>query len=113
MSKVTYITSTETIDGETLDFGIWDNKGRSVGCTVHIERVNIEVREREPDTTFLDMGLLEDGAVYRFRPQSTRDGEKFGASQMERYFKTEEEVYAAVEKYTSKAKDRAIKNFTA
>lgn len=93
----------------TIDFGVADAKGRKIGgYVVHYEGfrkiVEWELWEGSPEVE-----VLREGHVYGFRPQATRNGEPYGASQNTRWFTSKAERDAAVAKYFNSARNAARK----
>lgn len=92
---------------EVRDFGILDAKGRSIGAMAEIGEMEFVVEPnpvqfrgywRNPDFA---------GHWYTFKPGAMRGGQKFGAWQEPRMFRTAEERNAAMEVYFAKAAKRA------
>ena len=97
---------TETRTTTTHDFAAKDKYGRAVGCVV--ETCTIDYVE-EPRTSPYQHSLNTPGRVFAFRPQATRNGERYGPSQSHEEFATAAERDAAVEKYLKGAAKRATK----
>lgn len=96
--------------GRTLhvSFGVEDSKGRAVGADVYIGEVSFSLA---PDSD-ISYYTHAPGAYCYFRPEATRGGKAFGASQPERIFDTPEERDAAIDAYLKDARKRAIRNFS-
>lgn len=96
---------------EHVPFGLRDARGREIGAK--ITRYSCEVVHEEPQLLW---STREDGTPSReagawlcWYPQATRDGSSFGALQNRRYFRTEEEREADIQRYLADAKKRAAK----
>lgn len=108
----------------TQDFGVTDKKGRALGASVALfecDYVQVAVKleqsysgpyvvDADPSEHYCPL-QVEPGHVWGFIPCSTRDGDGFGACQSERYFRSQEERDAAVEKYFKSARNRAVRQF--
>jgi hypothetical protein len=128
----TKITVDAGYTAEHVDFGVTDAKGRTIGAMVHrsvrtfaeIKIVEVAAGEVAPDGTTkpwprkidADTGrenvcysTQEPGAWFRFCPQATRGSASFGASQYDRYYRTEAEREEAVAAYLQAARARAAK----
>ena len=110
-NKRTVIKSAETLDGQTVSFDVWDNKGRDVGCTVHLELLTLE-SVTLTSGTFINEDCPESGELYRWTSRATRGGDSFGGSNSH-YCKSEDEMDSEVEEYIENARKRATKSFTA
>ena len=105
------VQKTYKIDSERreINFGIRDNKGRFVGCQIETGIAEF-IFSTVPDAVTFYPKILPGKYVW-FRPHATRDGRRYGACQVDRYFETTEKMEKAIAKYVEKAKARAIKNF--
>ena len=107
MAATTRTTLTRTT--QTMDFGMFDARGRAVGSYVRAETVLHE----ESTTGYGDTRAA--GTYFTFYPGSMRDGLAFGASQQGYYFDSEAARDVAVIAHFAKAQKRAQRNkkFTA
>lgn len=84
-------------------FADLDKKGRTIGGIVTLREVDMAPGEDQ----YGSYCNMEPGHYFTMTPQATRNGSGYGASQFTRYFKTEAERTAAVEKYFADAAKRA------
>tara|TARA_R110002020_G_scaffold472424_1_gene700400 strand:+ start:42 stop:389 length:348 start_codon:yes stop_codon:yes gene_type:complete len=108
----TVIQSQTHISTQDHSFGVFDNRGRTVGAIIHIQQLEVAALERVNFQTFIDVECPANGVLFQWTPQATRGGGEFGACQHRRVCCTMEEVDAQIGKYLASAKKRAIKNFT-
>ena len=102
-----WVDDSLVISGE---FGIFDKKWRKIGYELHLHEVDlVEIKGENYTGGFWSNKLP--GHYFVFYPQATRDGEKYGACQQDRFFKTKEERDSAVQKYIESAKKRNQSKF--
>lgn len=93
---------------EQRNFGVKDSKGRVVGGRVsRITLTTTPVKSAYAEKSW--RMVIEPGVYHTYEPSATRNGALFGASQRRRWFTTEAECQAAIEKYFSDAAKRAAK----
>lgn len=100
------IINDETYMGsEAHDFNVCDSRGRLIGAVIYYRE--IELVEAAPETR--SWYNHPAGYWYTATMQATRDGKPYGASQTRRWFATEAEREAAVNKYLADARKRVEK----
>jgi hypothetical protein len=100
-------TKTQAINTAIIaeSFGVVDCKGRVIGAHAWTFELDfVEISQDAPSYY-----TMEPGHYFVFCPQAIRDRVSFGAIQRDRYFKTEAERDAAVNKYLIDARKRAVK----
>lgn len=90
---------------EHVAFEIADKRGRQIGARIE----TFEATFTEITDEGFSYYTQAPGHYFGFRPRATRNGEWFGASQRQRYFKTQQERAEAIAKYLADAKKRAAK----
>jgi hypothetical protein len=93
---------------ECRNFDARDSKGRIVGAAALRFTLTAEPIAMRPQKERSCLGLPP-GFYYCYEPGALRDGKGFGAICRMRYFTTEAEREAAVEKYFGGAQKRAAK----
>lgn len=113
-----YCTHEQTEDAaQVRDFGVVDKKGRKLGATCFtgtLVRRGVFLTAEQKANRYGGRGYVCDPAllgklVYWYRPNATRNGVGFGASQQEKEFSTAAERDAAVAKYWKGAERTARK----
>lgn len=92
----------ETQETKSEAFGVRDSKGREIGADVYLYN---NIRSEDHLSRYRDA----EGNPFAYSPQATRDGSKYGASQTTYFFPTQEARDAAVAKYFSGARKRALR----
>ena len=104
MTKTT-LKSTFNENTNHFDFGSVDSKGRKIGANINIVTVEyVPLVEGEIHHWYSCNRAA--GVYFTFRPQLTKNGVAFGASQDRRYFNTDAERQEAIEAYLASAKKR-------
>lgn len=95
--------------GETrkIDFGMMDEKGRRLGCEIFL---SVETFTPAPDGAVCYYCDIRPDTYFAFKPQATRNGKPFGATQSTRRCMTEAEREAAIATYINGARNRASEN---
>lgn len=97
-------TATNMVAART-DFGAMDRFGRKIGTIV--TTFEIDFTEAAPEA--ISYYTMAPGHYYGLNVWATRNGLEYGAVQHDRYFNTEAERTAAIEKYLKEAAKRATK----
>jgi len=112
-AKYEYCRIASNVPSETfyINFGVADNKGRTVGARYSTSLTTYEPTPQEE----LDKGFLgydtAPGTYYTLHCSATRGGDNFGAWQAPRDFATAALRQKAIHKYINAARKRAVKNF--
>lgn len=94
---------------DTINFGVRDQRGRMIGGYVVKHQGDRKIVELELWEGHQEREVLPEGKVFGFRPQATRNGEPYGASQNERWFDSEAKRDAAIASYFNSARNAAKK----
>ena len=103
--------SRKLVDTQSHDFGVWDKSGRDVGANIEVRQLEV-VSEEMTSGSYWAIDCPENGVIFTWTPNASRNGKDFGACQHPKVCTTREEVDAQIKKYLASAKKRAIKNFT-
>lgn len=88
-----------------VDFGLVDSKGRKIGANIYTATLEYIPFVEGEHSRWAAISIAA-GVYFTFRPQITKNGKEFGASQDRRYFNTEAECKQAIEAYLTSAKKR-------
>lgn len=92
---------------ESHSFGINDANGREIGASIEFSVVELE---SAPDSyRGIGIGNIQPGTYFTFRPQATRNGNRYGAGQLRVWCKTEAERIEKVASYLKRSMARASK----
>ena len=95
-------------------FGIADSKDREIGAKATVLEADFVAATAEELVKIaagrLSFYVENPGHYFGFRPHATRNGQDFGASHHDQLFLTARARDAAVEKYFTNARRRAIKS---
>ena len=91
-------------------FGVFDTKGREIGSRVRTYTITYQAANDDEIWQYEASERPVGSVVFGFDPSATRDGNDFGATQMVRDFGTEDQRDAAIEKYLTAARSRALKS---
>lgn len=94
------------IETLTRDFGVADAKGRAIGGAFYIGSAVYTPRPEGPSGGWVH----ELGTFITGRPQATRDGKSYGASQRSQEYPSVEAAREAAEEYFTKAAKRAARS---
>ena len=78
------IVSSQFVEKRNFDFGLRDEKGRSIGGLLIIEKVETVPFDEKMHHCWIE-NEIPHGTLYRWNYQSTRDGMPFGAIQPNHY----------------------------
>jgi len=106
MKQHTKIINEVLISDNHHDFGCNDKRGRRMGTRIIIKSFDAVPQDADKDYGW----LIEPGHYFRLSFQVTRDGERYGASNSGKLFKTQAEADGAAIAYLSGARKRAGAN---
>lgn len=107
MSFRTRQVSTTRGDTRFVSFSLLDPYGRAIGCAVYCGEATFE--EAAPDAR--SWCVVAPGHHWTARPQATRNGNPYGASQVTHYFPTAEERDAYADRFIAQSRKRAVKTY--
>lgn len=96
-----------TEDGEHVDLGATDKRGRTIGAMIF--RGEYDAVEAPAGARSYYNSTTGAGHMFTFRPWATRNGKTYGAWQYGRSFESAAERDAAIEAYLKDARKRAAK----
>lgn len=107
-----YLLFTETlVDSDTVDFGVTDERGRSVGYATFIYQRTYTARTDGNTWGTKPQNIHQDGAViFRGATTVTRNGDMFGAAHPDFFTETQAEAKDAVVQRMEGARKRYTKN---
>jgi hypothetical protein len=107
--KVT-IKQVTPVTTEQIDFGILDNKGRSIGLHIAISTAEFTVAPEDAKSYYWKTEE-QIGVWFKVTMTCTRDGNWFGASQYPEYHRTVGELQNAIDKRKKSTFARYTKQF--
>ena len=107
--KVT-IKQTTPATTEQIDFGVLDNKGRSIGLCIAISTAEFTVAPEDAKGYYWKTEE-QIGVWFKVTMTCTRDGNWFGASQYPEYYRTVGELQDAIDKRKKSTSARYKKQF--